>query len=248
MRALERLRSDARVVGALLRGMPSGIPHRDRLDQFYRPQAADYDRFRERLLGGRQDLVDSLALPDHATILELGAGTGANLDRFPARQLQAGQFVLVDLCPALLAQSRTRHRDRTNVRIVESDAASFDSPQRFDAVVISYALSMMPTFGDVIDNALRLLRPGGKLAVVDFYLWSGGAPANARHGALARAFWSRWFAHDGVELDDRRLRHLVVRFPEHELVERVQPVPMLLGMSVPYFRFVGIKPATLPRP
>lgn len=211
----------------------------DRLESFYRNQADDYDAFRDRLLGGRQALIASLVLPEQAHILELGAGTGANVLRFsPIAQRQA-QFTLVDLCPSLLAQAKQRFAKATNVEVITSPAASFDTDTRFDAVVLSYALTMMPDFAAVIDNAARLLKPGGSIAVVDFYLWRGGAPADARHGALQRAFWSRWFAHDGVALDDRRLKHLANRFPDHTLHEWRQRVPWMGGLRVPCYRFVG---------
>jgi hypothetical protein len=42
--------------------------------------AADYDGFRDRMLHGRQELVFDLPAEDGAVWVELGAGTGRNLD------------------------------------------------------------------------------------------------------------------------------------------------------------------------
>ncbi|NEX21149.1 SAM-dependent methyltransferase, partial [Thiorhodococcus mannitoliphagus] len=48
--------TDARILMRLLLGQPRRGSHAERLQAFYAPQAADYDRFRERLLHGREAL------------------------------------------------------------------------------------------------------------------------------------------------------------------------------------------------
>ncbi|AVP95929.1 SAM-dependent methyltransferase [Ahniella affigens] len=238
---LERFSSDLAVIGRLLRGMSRSGSHQERLEQFYRPQAEHYDRFRERLLGGRQELIDAITLPNQARVLELGAGTGANLTRFSADRIAASHFVLVDLCPALLAVARRRWQGHPNVTVVEADAAQFDSEARFDLVVMSYALSMMPSYQAVIANAHRLLRNGGILAAVDFYTWTEPRSSIQAQASTERWFWSTWFRHDGVTVDASRLQALIQQFPSHRLVTARQPLPWLGPFRVPYFRFLGIK-------
>ncbi|WP_197711004.1 hypothetical protein [Chromatium okenii] len=51
-------------------------------------------------------------------------------------------------------------------------------------------------------NALALLKPGGKLGVVDFYVSEAQPAAGlvAPRAALTRWWWPRWFGHDGVHL------------------------------------------------
>lgn len=238
---LERLSGDLAVIGRLLRGMSRSGSHQERLDQFYRPQAEHYDRFRERLLGGRQELIDSVTLPNQARVLELGAGTGVNLTRFDADQIAAHQFVLVDLCPALLAVARRRWQGHPNVEVVEADATLFDSEARFDLVVMSYALSMMPSYQAVIANAHRLLRTGGVLAAVDFYTWPEPRSLIKPQSSAERWLWSTWFRHDGVTVDSSRLQALMQQFPSHRLVTERQSLPWLGPLRVPYFRFLGFK-------
>ncbi|MGB5466186.1 MAG: SAM-dependent methyltransferase, partial [Sedimenticolaceae bacterium] len=72
--------TDSHVLWALLRGQPRGRSHAERLQSFYAPQASRYDEFRERLLQGRRELVADLAPSRGARVIELGAGTGRNLD------------------------------------------------------------------------------------------------------------------------------------------------------------------------
>ena len=93
--------SDARILLHLLRGQPRRGGHAERLQAFYAPQANAYDDFRERLLQGRQALIEMLAPAPGERVVELGAGTGRNLLFFGDRLAGLEQATLVDLCPAL---------------------------------------------------------------------------------------------------------------------------------------------------
>lgn len=240
MRALESLNDELRVLRQLLRGMPRSGSHRERLDGFYAGQADAYDRFRERLLAGRAELVEAIALQPGEHVVELGAGTGRNLGFFSEAQRVQGRFTLVDLCTPLLQQARARWFAHPQVEVVCADAAEFAPAEPVQVVMLSYALTMMPAWRAVLANAQRMLAPGGRIAVVDFYVSAARpAPGLRRHAALSRAFWPRWFAHDGVQLDPHRLDDLCARFPRHSLVEDQHAVPYLPLLRVPHYRFVG---------
>jgi S-adenosylmethionine-diacylgycerolhomoserine-N-methlytransferase len=244
MRRLDGLRADAGVLWSLLRGMPRKASHEQRLQAFYAPQAAHYDAFRERLLQGRRELIAALALPPRARVVELGGGTGRNLDFFTAAQWQCiAGLDLVDLCPALVERAQQRHAGDTRIHVVQADATRWRPQGLVDCVYFSYALSMIPDWRAAIDNALAMLKPGGVLAVVDFYV-SEAAPAAGlrRHGALTRRFWPLWFGHDGVRPDPRHLPCLRDLMPRHDLVEADAAVPYLPLLRMPYYRFVGRKP------
>lgn len=235
-------RGDAGVLLQLLRGQPRAGSHAERLQAFYAPQARRYDAFRERLLHGRRELIERLPLADGETVVELGAGTGRNLEFFGARLAALGRVYVVDLCPALLAVARERTAAMTNVQAVEADATAFRPPQPADAVYFSYSLTMIPDWERALDNALAMLRPGGLLGCVDFYV-SGADPGAglARHAWLTRRFWPAWFGHDGVRLDPRHLPALLARTRCEYLREANAPVPYLPGLRVPYYVFVGRK-------
>ena len=55
----------------------------------------------------------------------------------------------------------------------ELDPATFGLSERFDAIVFSYTLSMIPGWGGAVDRAVEVLKPGGALAIVDFSEQSG---------------------------------------------------------------------------
>jgi len=238
------LRSDAPVLLRLLRGQPHRGTHAERLQAFYGPQASHYDRFRERLLRGRSELIERLAPPPGARVVELGGGTGRNLLFFGERLARLAGVEVVDLCPALLEQARRRAAHLPNVRVVEADATVYRPAEPADCVYFSYALTMIPDWGGAIENALTMLRPGGTLGVVDFYVSDAhGGPGAIRHDAFTRFFWPRWFAHDGVRLTPEHLRRLREALPDHSLLEQRGPLPYLPGLRVPYYVFVGRRKA-----
>ncbi|HEY6898959.1 MAG TPA: class I SAM-dependent methyltransferase [Rhodocyclaceae bacterium] len=228
------LRADARVLWHMLRGQPRGGDHAQNLASFYGPQAEHYDAFRERLLHGRRELIQALMPPPRGHVVELGAGTGANLMYFGDQLARLGRVDLVDLCSPLLAVAQRRAARLGNVRVIEADACRYDPGKAVDCVYFSYALTMIPDWRGAIDNAIAMLRPGGRLGVVDFHL-----PAD---GGLGNGFWRRWFAHDGVHLSAEHLAYLQQRLPAQVTHQRRGAVPYLPGLRVPYYLFLAWKP------
>ena len=240
------LARDAGVLWALLRGQPNAGSHAERLNGFYGPQAERYDHFRERLLHGRRELLQELGshLQSGDRLVELGAGTGRNLAFLEQRVDALGRVELVDLCAPLLAQARKRWRGRNNVYAVEADATGYRPSQPVDAVYMSYALTMVPDWFAAVDNALAILRPGGVLGVVDFYVSRPNpVPGRVRHGGFTRHFWPLWFAHDGVHPNADHLPYLESRCEVLSVSEQRAPVPYLPGLKVPFYRFLGRKTA-----
>jgi S-adenosylmethionine-diacylgycerolhomoserine-N-methlytransferase len=226
--------SDARILLRLVRGMPRSPDAAARLEAFYAPQAAAYDRFRERLLHGRRELLHSLKLPAGGRLVELGAGTGSNLDILAERVAGLASVELIDLCPSLLEYARIRAARHSNVRVIAGDACSYRPDAPVDCVLFSYSLTMIPDWSRALRNAVDMLRPGGELAVIDFTLPPSVQP-------LARRFWKNWFGHDGVHLDDAHIANLRRLLPSHQLAVELAPVPYLPVLRVPYYRFVGNK-------
>lgn len=247
MSRLDALRADVVVLRAMARGM-GRQPNddgalADRLARFYAPQAEHYDRFRERLLRGRAELIAAIELPEAAHVVELGGGTGRNLEHFGDRATAIARYDVVDLCEPLLQQARQRARCWPMLQVHHGDATRW-RPQAgpVDVVILSYALTMIPNWRAALVNAMAMLKPGGQLAVVDFHVSSAHPSAGCRrHPAAARWFWRRWFGHDGVRLDPEHLETLIELLPDRRLVEALAPVPYLPLLQVPYYRCIGRK-------
>jgi S-adenosylmethionine-diacylgycerolhomoserine-N-methlytransferase len=235
------LAADARILWTLLRGASREGSHAQRLQDFYAAQADCYDAFRERLLHGRREPIQRLPARRGAAI-ELGAGTGRNLEFFGPRIHRFASVEVVDLCPALLAVA-SRRAERLarggvrNVRIVEADATEYRPAVPADCVFLSYALTMLPDWRRAIDNAISMLAPDGVLGVVDFHLPAAGGWSNR--------FWCAWFGHDGVRLSKAHLPYLRKR-PQTLHCEQLRGgVPFLPGLRAPYYLFVGRRDAGL---
>ncbi|HEY3301551.1 MAG TPA: methyltransferase domain-containing protein [Methylophilaceae bacterium] len=226
--------ADARILLKLLRGMPSRGEAASRLEGFYAGQAEAYDAFRERLLHGRRELMQQLNLPKDAWVVELGGGTGRNIDFLGPLVSQIQQYEVVDLCPSLLKIARQRSQHRSNVKVTEADACTYQPEIPVDCVIFSYSLTMIPDWQSALNNAMTMLKSGGKIAVVDFTL-------SERQGGLISAFWRKWFSHDGVHLNPAQRHSLQRMFPNANYSEYFAKVPYLPFIRVPYYQFVGVK-------
>lgn len=243
MRRLDTLRADFSVLRAMVRGMPGGASHADRLAAFYAPQVEHYDRFRERLLQGRETLVGKLPVDEGTRLVDLGGGTGRNIDFFGARAEKFASYDVVDLCAPMLERARARAAQHPQLRAVHADATVWRPTEPVDIVILSYALTMIPAWRAAITNAVSMLKPGGRLGVVDFYVASEPPmPGSDRHSWFTRTFWPRWFGHDGVRLDPAQLPTLCATLPVHEVSEARAEVPYLPLVRVPYYVFVGRRP------
>ncbi|HAT11277.1 MAG TPA: SAM-dependent methyltransferase [Planctomycetes bacterium] len=240
------LRSDLPVLWSLLRGMGGSGDHAARLDGFYAGQAEAYDRFRERLLHGRDELLADLPIAAGGVLVELGAGTGRNLEPLGARLGQLAEVHLVDLCPSLLAvaQRRIAANGWTNVQTVEADATTWRPARPADVVLCAYSLTMMPDWRATVANAYAMLRPGGILAVVDFTLVDeivASQAGVAKQPAVLRWAWRRWFGHDGVHPDMRLVPHLTANLETVHLSVHRGRIPYL-PLPAAYLRFIGRTP------
>lgn len=242
MPLLERLRNDFVVLRQLVRGMPRDKPQAQQLQAFYGPQAAHYDEFRDRLLPGRAELIGRLPLCDGAYVVELGGGTGRNLDFFGAGLDAIERIEIVDLCEALLDVARTRANGRANVRVIEADATKYRPERSADCVYFSYSLTMIQNWRSALTNAWAMLKPGGAIGVVDFCVPMTSATKMRALQPIESTFWKRWFAHDGVRLNPDHRAMLRQLFPQNQIIERRARVPYLPAAMVPYYLFIGRKP------
>jgi ubiquinone/menaquinone biosynthesis C-methylase UbiE len=125
----------------------------------------EYVGYTERLLlGDGRRWVCSQASGD---VLEIGIGTGQNLPYYPDNVRLTG----VDLTPAMLnvARRRAAARQGRAVDLRVGDAQSLAFPdESFDTVVATLMLSAVPDIRRAVAEVRRILRPGGRLLLLDF--------------------------------------------------------------------------------
>lgn len=240
--------SDLRVLYHLALKPVRGDSHAERLESFYAGQAGAYDDFRRRLLQGREELWSQLIARTAGGVwVDMGGGTGSNLEYFGDAIDNFQQIYIVDLSPSLLkvAQQRAVQSGWDHVQTVEADATNFPLPVPADVITFSYSLTMIPDWFAAIDNALNNLSDEGMVGVVDFFVSRKHAtPTHQQHKWLTRTGWSTWFANDNVFLSPDHLPYLQRKFSTVSLEERRAKIPYIPLARVPYYQFIGRKLAT----
>lgn len=240
---------DMRVIWRMAFHRGKSADLKTRLEEFYSGQSADYDSFRKRLLHGRETLMAQLAslVPENATLLDMGGGTGHNIEELSPSLGRFQRVEIVDLCGPLLgvADARIQKHGWTNVHTVEADATLYQpSTGPVDAITFSYSLTMIPDWFLALERALANLKPGGLIGVVDFYIarkWP--RPGRAKQGTWTRGFWPLWFANDNVFPSPDHLPWLDSHLETTFLQEGMGKIPYMPLMRAPYYVYLGRKKA-----
>jgi demethylmenaquinone methyltransferase/2-methoxy-6-polyprenyl-1,4-benzoquinol methylase len=105
-------------------------------------------------------------------VLDLAAGTGDLAARFAGLVGPAGQVVFSDINAAMLEQGRMRMADQGlvgNLEYVQADAQHLPFPDdHFDCVTIGFGLRNVTDKALALAAILRVLKPGGRLLILEF--------------------------------------------------------------------------------
>ena len=152
----------------------------------YDRAAGAYDRRWAGYVRATLDLLDTHARigPDER-VLDVGCGTGTFVRRLVDRN-PAQHAVGVDVSAGMLAEARRKVGAAPNARFVEAPAEALPFPDgAFDVVVTASALHYAARPEAVLAEAARVLRPGGRLVVLD---WDRGRWWMAALDVALRAF------------------------------------------------------------
>ena len=102
-------------------------------------------------------------------ILDLGCGTGANLDRLLRLGLRFGHYTGVDFSTWMLALAQKRFGDTPGVTFLEADVTVLeDNGERYDTIVGTWLLDHLSEPLSFVNGIQRLLAPDGHLLLM-FY-------------------------------------------------------------------------------
>jgi SAM-dependent methyltransferase len=153
--------------------------------------------------------------PRPCDVLDLGCGTGS-LSLLAAEQ--GHRVTGVDLSPAMVALARAKLAGRDAVFLVGDAAAPPVGEDRFDTVLVRHVLWALPDPGRALRHWRELLRPGGRLVLVEG-VWGTVSPA-------------------GLPAD--RLTELLAPLAGQARVERLSDEPRLWGRAVEDDRYAVV--------
>ncbi|NCT68150.1 MAG: metalloregulator ArsR/SmtB family transcription factor [Rhodanobacteraceae bacterium] len=160
LRALEESVDDA-LLDDDARRLPSILAKRARAEGWADTVAGDMERHYspgrtwETLARGMMQLVET------GDVLDIASGDGVLAELLAPR---AHSIVCIDASERVVDAARQRLKPFANVEVRHGDMHALDFPAEcFDLVLLMHALTYSDRPGSVIDEAARVLRPGGRL-------------------------------------------------------------------------------------
>jgi ubiquinone/menaquinone biosynthesis C-methylase UbiE/DNA-binding transcriptional ArsR family regulator len=177
---------------------------------YFSDHAAEWDRIRRlHVADAAVEAAISAALADRPirSLLDLGTGTGRILELF-GPQIERGLGIDLSLDMLALARARLERAHLRHCSVRQGDIYDLATPRdSFDVVIVHQVLHFLDDGATAIREAARVLRPQGRLLVVDF------APhdleflreehAHVRLGFAANTI-SQWLMAAGLEVTSER--------------------------------------------
>jgi demethylmenaquinone methyltransferase/2-methoxy-6-polyprenyl-1,4-benzoquinol methylase len=143
-----------------------------------------YDLMNDLMSGGLHRLwkafaIDRSGVREGSRVLDVAGGTGDLSLAFARRAGESGQVWLTDINGAMLSHGRDRLADQGFLLpVAQCDAERLPFPAGyFDCVSVAFGLRNMTRKDRALAEMFRVLRPGGRLLVLEFSrVWKPLAP------------------------------------------------------------------------
>ncbi|MBH0177666.1 MAG: methyltransferase domain-containing protein [Nitrospira sp.] len=141
----------------------------NKIERVYTSYAGFYDRiFGKVFHEGRESVVRNLDVQPDEHILEVGVGTGLALPMYPRHC----RIVGIDFSEGMLAKAKEKaeaHRlDHVQLHRMDAGAMEFQDDS-FDTVVAAYVVTAVPDYRKVVNEMIRVCRPGGRIIMLNHF-------------------------------------------------------------------------------
>ena len=137
--------------------------------RIYSDYALLYDKTFGKIFYNRiKHVIESLHIPPGAEVLELGVGTGTSFPAYPTNCKVMG----IDLVKDMLAQARAKisKNSWSHLQVMEMDALNLTfADNSFDYVTVFHAVTVVPDPVQMLAEAQRVCKPGGKIVIVNHF-------------------------------------------------------------------------------
>ncbi|MCW9023256.1 MAG: methyltransferase domain-containing protein [Gammaproteobacteria bacterium] len=123
------------------------------------------------------------------TVLIVGIGTGLDIPHLPENP----RYIGVDLTPAMLNYAKQYSAQRSDIVLHCGNAMRLPyAESRFDTIIMHLILAVVPNPQMALDEAARVLKPGGQILILDKFLRPGQfAPVRRLISFLSRHLATR---------------------------------------------------------
>ena len=151
----------------------------------------------------RREAVAQLRLEPGDAVLDIACGTGLNFPLIEAAIGPSGLLIGLDYSSGMLAkaQGKVRRKGWTNVRFIQADARTMSEEMlkehagvdHVDKLLCTLGFTVVPDWEVVFERSLALLKPGGRYAIMDWWLERRNLFARflefISHGEVGRRCW-----------------------------------------------------------
>ncbi len=136
---------------------------------FWSKHVDNFDKYNNYIIGIKDMTIiqeEISKLNSLGDILELACGSGIYTDILFKN---SKSYLATDLSKEMLEHTKNKFSSSENIRFEQADAMNLKyEEESFDTVFMANLLHIVPDYNEVIKEALKVLKPNGRLITLDF--------------------------------------------------------------------------------
>ncbi|MDP2741631.1 MAG: class I SAM-dependent methyltransferase [bacterium] len=105
---------------------------------------------------------------DVGAVLDVGVGTGLNIQRFMDNKIVFCSYEGIDLTPEMIVVAKQKFHEVKNLTFREGDITKIEITRKYDTIVSTLVFCHLERQDEVVQKLLRVLRPNGLFLLMFF--------------------------------------------------------------------------------